>query len=290
MATPFDDASQSERNGFRYKGNLRALHERGETINILVIGPAMVGKSTLINAMFGKDLAKVGDRAKPVISEVEEYQGEYKGVTMKVCVTVGFRDTGKKRDYNILLDIDKHIQFNLILICSKLGGRADRRMFLELASVLHREMWKRTVVVLTFANQFETLESVVDKSEIIRQRDEHKECVVDFLSKSINEEVLQGIPFCLAGIEEKELPMTEDWLKTLWITCIDRCSDELHPLLSFYARNYRLIFAIGSGGLAGVVTGGLAVPFLGGIIGTGAGGVVGAIAGFIAKKVLEKTS
>uniref|UniRef100_A0A1X7TY42 G domain-containing protein n=1 Tax=Amphimedon queenslandica TaxID=400682 RepID=A0A1X7TY42_AMPQE len=251
----------------------------------------MVGKSTLINAMFGKDLAKVEDRARPVISGVEEYQGEYKGVTIKVFITVGFRDTGKKGDYSILLDINKHIQFNLIFICSKLGGRAHRRMFLELASVLNKEMWKRTVVALTFANQFETLESVVDKNEIIRQRDEHKECVVEFLSKSIKKEVLQGIPFCLAGIEEeKELPMTEDWLKTLWITCIDRCSHDSHHLLSFYARNYMycLMVAIGIGGLAGVVTGSLAIPFAGGLIGTGAGGVLGAAAGFAAKKVLEK--
>uniref|UniRef100_A0A1X7TY00 Uncharacterized protein n=1 Tax=Amphimedon queenslandica TaxID=400682 RepID=A0A1X7TY00_AMPQE len=153
-------------------------------------------------------------------------------------------------------------------------------------------MWKRAVVALTFANQFETLESVVDKNEIIRQRDEHKECVVEFLSKSINKEVLQGIPFCLAGIEEeKELPMTEDWLKTLWITCIDRCSHDSHPVLSFYTKNYKycLTAAIGIGGLAGVVTGSLAIPFAGGLIGTGAGGVLGAAAGFGAKKFLEKS-
>ena len=289
MATPSDDASQSERNGPGYEGNLRALHQRGEPINILVVGPARVGKSTLINAMFGEDVAKVEHRARSVISEVEEYQGEYKGVRIKVCVTVGFRHTGRKRDYNTLLDIDKHMQFNLILICSKLGGRADRDMFLELASVLNKEMWKKTVVVLTFANQFITLESVVDKSEMGRQRDEHKECVVGFLSKSINNEVLQGIPFCLAGVkDEKELAMTEDWVKTLWIMCMDRCSEDTSPLLSFYAKHRRLIVAAAAGGLVGVVTGGLTVPFVGAIIGTGAGGVVGAIAGIATKKVLEK--
>uniref|UniRef100_A0A1X7TZ15 AIG1-type G domain-containing protein n=1 Tax=Amphimedon queenslandica TaxID=400682 RepID=A0A1X7TZ15_AMPQE len=288
MATPLDDASRCERNGPRYEGNLRALNQRGKPVNILVIGPAGAGKSTLINAMFGKNVAKVGHRARSVISEVEEYEGEYKGIRIKVCVTVGFRDTGRKRDYNALLDIDKRIQFNLILICLKLGGRADRAMFLELASVLNKEMWKRTVVVLTFANQFSTLESVVDKSEIIRQKDGHKECVVDFLSGHINKEILERIPFCLAGIEyEKELPTTEDWVTTLWITCINRCSDESHSLLSFYTRNHHLILAVATGGLAGVVTGGLAVPFVGGIIGTGTGGVVGTIAGFATKKVLE---
>ena len=288
MATPLDDASRCERNGPRYEGNLRGLHQRGEPVNILVIGPARVGKSTLINAMFGKNVAKVGHRARSVVSEAEEYEGKYKGVRIKVCVTVGFRDTGRRRDYNILLDIDKRIQFNLILICSKLGGRADRDMFLELASVLNKEMWKRTVVILTFANQFSTIESVVDKSEIMKQKDGHKECVVEFLSGHINKEILQRIPFCLAGIEyEKELPTTEDWVKTLWITCINRCSDEAHTLLSFYTRNYHLILAVATGGVVGVVTGGVAVPFVGGIIGTGAGGVVGTIAGIATKKVLE---
>ena len=109
--------------------------------------------------------------------------------------------------------------------------------------------------VLTFANHFITLESVVDKSEMTRQRDDHKEYVVDFLSGHVDKnrqtKTVQEIPFCIAGIEyEKELPTTNDWVKTLWITCIDYCSDETHPLLTFYARHRKRMIAIGTGAVS----------------------------------------
>ena len=250
IATPLDDTSQSEVNGsdvvvkessenlsLEIEGKLRALWDRGRgrPVTILVIGPGGVGKSTLINAMFGEDVAKVGHGARGVTSRVEKYEGEYEGARIKIYDTPGFRDTEGRTSFNILYQIDEHDKYDLILICTKLEDRADRDMFSSLASVLHKEMWKRTVVVLTQANRFITLESVVcmGPERVIKEIiDEYKECIVNNLSGHIKREVLQGIPYCIAGADyQKELPTTQDWVKTLWETCIDCCSVEPHVLV-----------------------------------------------------------
>ena len=283
MATPLDDTSRSGKNFNSFEEKLKALRVRDEPVNILVIGPSGVGKSELINAMFGEDVAKVGHGARLVTSEGKQYEGEYKGIKIKVYDAVGFGDTEGKSYRHILIDIAKHGKFDLILICTKLGGRVDRDMFSSLASVLHEEMWKRTIVVLTFANQLITLGSVADKEyEIIRQIDEYKTFILGLLSKSVKKEVLEKIPYCIAGTRlEKRLPTTSDWLETLWDTCVHRCSDKTHPFITVYTMYKPVVFEIAAvcfGVIAGTVFG-IIVPNVGTTIGAGVGGGVGGIIG-----------
>ena len=308
MATLLDDAPQSGENDGpnvqtveqpnenltpEMEEKIEALRHRKDPVNILVIGPTGAGKSTLINAMFGKDVAKVGDGPTSVTPEVNSYETEYKSVKISIYDTPGFGDTGGKEDHSILLDIDKHGKFDLILICSQLGGRADRAMFLELASSLHKEMWKRTVVVLTQADRLDTLGSVVDNDiagEIRRQKGKYKEYIDGFLSKSVKKEVLDKIPYCIAG-EDKEKMSTikDDWLKTLWETCVDCSSEETRPFLMFYA-NHRLFkevgivlvstsIGVGVGAGAGAAAGAKVGAAVGTVVSPGTGTVVGSIVG-----------
>uniref|UniRef100_A0A1X7UU02 Glycine zipper domain-containing protein n=1 Tax=Amphimedon queenslandica TaxID=400682 RepID=A0A1X7UU02_AMPQE len=117
----------------------------------------------------------------------------------------------------------------------------------------------------------------------------HKACVAEFLSKSINKEVVEGIPFCLAGLqEEKKLPTVDNWLSTLWNTSITRSSDEARPFLSFYYDTYRALIEIagytGANAIVGAGIGALAgsvVPVVGTVIGAGIGAGVGAAIGWL---------
>uniref|UniRef100_A0A1X7TDX1 AIG1-type G domain-containing protein n=1 Tax=Amphimedon queenslandica TaxID=400682 RepID=A0A1X7TDX1_AMPQE len=294
MATVSPDASQSGNDVLtpEMKKKIEVLRCREEPVNILVIGPTGAGKSTLINSMFGEDVAEVGHGAAAITTEVKKYEGGYKEVKISIYDTVGFGDPGGKSGHRILLDIAKKGKFDLILICSQLGGRADRGMFLELASMLHKEMWKRTVVVLTQADRLDSLGSVGNielAEEFKKQKKLYKECISSFLSKSVKKEVLEKIPYCIAGLKaEKKLPTTEDWLKQLWDRCIDRSSDDTRSFLKAYAK-YRqaiefgaLVASVGAGTVAGGGIGaavGSVVPGVGTTIGAGVGAGMGAFLG-----------
>ncbi|XP_019863041.1 PREDICTED: uncharacterized protein C13G5.2-like [Amphimedon queenslandica] len=151
-------------------------------------------------------------------------------------------------------------------------------------------MWKRTVVVLTQANRFLTLGSVGDNDlaeEFREQIKLYKECVSSFISKSVKKEVLENIPYCTTGKEdEKALPTTDDWLKTLWDACIDRCSDETRSFLKAFAK-YRQAIKVGAvvtsgvviGASAGVEVGAKVGAAIGTVVSPGVGTVVGGVVG-----------
>ena len=57
------------------------------TANIMVVGGTGVGKSTLLNAIFGSELAATG-KGKPVTKQISEY-GDVSGIPIRIWDTVG---------------------------------------------------------------------------------------------------------------------------------------------------------------------------------------------------------
>ena len=211
---------------------IERLSQREEPINILVIGPTGAGKSTLINALMGDTVAEVSYGATSVQSEVEVHEGEYEGIEIRVYDTTGFSNTRGKIDDSIVKEIAQVNKFDLILICVRMDDRADNKvkdMFTLLGANINKKMWERTVVVLTCTNMFlldSKVKKLPNKAKIIESAiKDFKGHVHGFLSNTLRREIIDEIPFCIAGDEdERKLPTTDDWLKQLWNECVKRCT------------------------------------------------------------------
>uniref|UniRef100_A0A1X7SG70 AIG1-type G domain-containing protein n=1 Tax=Amphimedon queenslandica TaxID=400682 RepID=A0A1X7SG70_AMPQE len=231
----------------------------------------------------GKDMTSICHGAESVQSKIDEYEGEVIGMKIKIYDTVGFGDTRGKSGEHIVQEIAIN-KFDLILICLKFDSRAYgdvKDMFTTLKKEISKEMWERSVIVLTFTNMFLQLGSIKRLKDEEKEKSIHhkinafKNKVSEFLSDQVTEETIHNIPFCIAGEEdEKKLPTTKDWLVALWESCIDRCSERSRPLLKFYSTQ-RLLGITGNISLP-TVTGAVA----GGIIGAGVG-VVGHVPGMV---------
>ena len=206
-------------------------------VHILFTGLSGAGKSTLVNAMLGEVVAQTGCGPDSIEAPKSYYEGEFEGVKLQVCDTNGFSETNHK--------IPKSGRFNLILICIKITNRigdSEVNLLQALGKALDKEVWNRTVIVLTFANlliydsKIELLRTKEAKCQAINDiKDEYMKSIRKRLKEFMDKEKTHNIPFCLAGKSDpfdptdrsaRKLPTTEDWLVDLWQISASRVSPE----------------------------------------------------------------
>ncbi len=64
-----------------WKKCTKSLKKKNQIMNILLMGAIGMGKSSLINALFGQEVAKAGV-GKPVTQHLEKYVDEEKGLIL----------------------------------------------------------------------------------------------------------------------------------------------------------------------------------------------------------------
>ena len=135
---------------------------RKQPLVLVTAGISGAGKSTLINNLLGlkdKKAAKTKFGRKSVTKHVDYYEGTVHGIGVRIIDTPGLeaRDLSSKEEDEELatLSVLTDGKADLLLYCMKLTDRSDyrdERIVMKLTKAFGKEIWKHTVLVLTFGD------------------------------------------------------------------------------------------------------------------------------------------
>ena len=217
-------------------------------VKIFITGKTGVGKSTLVNGLVGKRMAKEGDTLDPETSVVNGYKTKHRSVNVTVWDSPGLQDgTHNEREY--LDDMKKHCSdMDLSIYCVSLKetrfykGCPDVVAMKKLTELFGKKMWENAMFVLTFANLAEDLDSRIleadeedEKASLFQEKVQlWKETLAGALIEEVgvNEEVAKRIEVVPAG--HQNIPALLDrhhWLSPIWFAALYAMHPRAQPAM-----------------------------------------------------------
>ena len=280
-----DEVSDSE-----LKMQLKAWKEavNDKPLRVLVCGLGGVGKSTLINRLLqlkhDEKWAEEGRRGGPITSIVRKHERTTER-EIKVCLfdTPGFDDVDTSNEEIVaMMEVETEKELDVVFYCISLDGsarvqRGDVRAIKIVTQAFSKEIWKKTVVVLTFANALEDKvkngrdyeETTTNVREKLRQvlRDVH-----------VDKKTVAQLPIVSAGhvepilkYEAEECRSMGGWENRLFLKALEQVDPAMLPALFNIRFSWKhLGAALGGGGGAAAMGAG---------VGAGVGAVCGTLLG-----------
>ena len=215
---------------------------RKSGLRIVVTGKTGVGKSTLLSTFLGFDIFAEGDSFDPVTTHVKEYKHNMRnGVKITVWDCSGLQDnSGYEDQYLEELKAKTKGNIHLMLYCINMletrsdlhwGSAVDR-----ITSILGKDIWNNTALVLTFANIYEmrltkdqgmtskkAQKVFNEKVKEWQKKFQEKLQSIDGISRSTIDELK-----VLAAGKDSHIPLfgNKDWYSELWIEMFTRVKPE----------------------------------------------------------------
>lgn len=224
-------------------------------VSFLITGKTGTGKSTLINGLVGKEVAKVGDSLDPETMKVKGYPVKMHDITFKIYDSPGLQD-GLKNEVEYLKDIERTCKgVDLILYTIKMTetrlDESETGAMHKLTCAFGAEFWDHTIIMLTFANMVQDPSTMYsnDSDRLLVEFFEKKmntwkkklpEILKEMQSKrcsngdtiNIPPATINRIPILPAGYpKQPHLPGHEYWFSKIWETSILLLDDEAKVLM-----------------------------------------------------------
>ena len=271
-------------------------HAQERPLRLLVCGLQGTGKSTLVNRLLQLKDEKWAEEGRG--GEATAYVTKYERTTergIKVCI-FGFGDV-KISDEEVIHKMDKVTErkLDLVLYCISLSvparlQQSDVDAFKNLTKVFSSEIWKKAVIVLTFANVLATKTTSAARYLTVIK------CIKDDLKKvlrdnKVSKEIISQLPVVTAGHTNPILKYEGDkylqaWDDRLFLEAIKQVDPTYVPAIFQFNWRWKEVGLVlaqkgqTSVARARVVTGAV----VGGVSGSlSGGGTIGAVIGGIAE-------
>lgn len=218
-------------------------------VNIFVTGKTGTGKSTLVNALFGQQIAKEGDTLDPETSKVQCYDVKHGDTRIRVWDSPGLQD-GTRNESKYVKDVKRNCKdIDLFIYCVRMSearfvrNNPDVVAMKKLTKALGKDVWNNAIFVLSFANVVidgQKMKTGLSGQELEKHFDGMlkmwKETIQNALCKEVGlkKDVAEHISIVPTGhYASPELVETsgEYWLSRFWMEALYSSSTRAQPAL-----------------------------------------------------------
>jgi GTPase SAR1 family protein len=207
----------------------------------LLVGRTGVGKSSTVNSMMDKEVARVGDYEPTTIS-IELFDNEAFGIKFTIIDTPGLADDleEKGNDTDYLEIIRAQVpRVDCLWFVTRLDDTrvsSDEKRAIEIISeALGQDIWKRAIIIFTFANNIEKDrydEAIKKRTELVRAE----------IARWANSSIAETIPSVAVDNKSRKTPDEEQWLGILYTKVFSLISDSgFLPFLMATEKRLKII-------------------------------------------------
>lgn len=209
-----------------------------DSISILIAGKMSTGKSTLVNGIVGKLVAKEGNKAFTETTIIVPYEttveipGTILRKQIKVVVwdTPGLGDPFGDDEATAKEIAEKCKETDLLVYCLDIRGRLakdDATGIDLLSTTLQAQMWKNAIFALTFANE------VPDQATLTEKIQSWEEAIKRLMKKKLKipNDIADDISIVPTGYRRHQPPGCEDWFSPFWAASFIKTKRKAQPSL-----------------------------------------------------------